>query len=351
VVDWPVTFWRRLLFAVVSFMFPGVGHGLVNQRVHAVAWIVVGVLSPFAMLIDARLTWGALALRVLGAVATFVQIGKPAAPPSRDNEPPAAVVAGREVLAARPQRNRPLAIAAVVIAVIAGGATRSAIEVFRIPTSSMLPTIRIGDEVIVNKLALHLRGPRRGDVVVFRHPCTGRVYIERVVALGGQTVEIRCHALHVDGKRVPEKLVRGTGCSYRDTDASGEPTEHLCTEYEEAGYRTFHPSGRAALDATGGMGDEHTDFPRLDAETAPSCASSVYEEEERPAEQTIGRLVQTRGPEDAKPCDLQLHYVVPANHVFALGDHRSNSNDSRFWGSVPVENLVGVFVGSWRNTL
>lgn len=348
-VDWPVTFWRRLLFAVLSCMFPGVGHGLINQRVHAVAWIVLGLVSPFAMLVDARATWGVLALRVVGAIATFLQIGKPVAPPSREHEPPAAVVAGREVLAERPRRNRPLAIAAVVIAVIGGGATKSAIEVFRFPSSSMLPTIRVGDQVIVNKLALHFRGPRHGDVVVFRHPCDGRDFMKRVVALGGQTVEIRCNALHVDGKRVPEKLVRGTGCSYRDADASGDDTERQCTEYEEAGYRTFHSPERAARDAAGGMPDDNMDFPRRDAETGPSCTH--YDLQEPSGKQTIGDLVETRAAEDTKPCDLQLHYVVPADHVFALGDHRSNSNDSRFWGSVPVENLIGVYVGAWRNTL
>jgi signal peptidase I len=49
----------------------------------------------------------------------------------------------------------------------------------------------------------------------------------------------------------------------------------------------------------------------------------------------------------AGPCELQLHYVVPAGHVFVLGDNRPNSNDSRYWGSVPVGNIKGRVIGIW----
>jgi signal peptidase I len=54
--------------------------------------------------------------------------------------------------------------------------------------------------------------------------------------------------------------------------------------------------------------------------------------------------------QDAGPCELQAHYVVPKDHVFVMGDNRSNSNDSRFWGSVPVALIKGKAFGIWYSS-
>jgi signal peptidase I len=61
--------------------------------------------------------------------------------------------------------------------------------------------------------------------------------------------------------------------------------------------------------------------------------------------QKPGMVVSTRLGADA--CEQQLHYVVPEGHVFAMGDNRHNSNDSRFWGSVPIENIKGEAMFIW----
>src|SRR4051812_23458807 len=101
------------------------------------------------------------------------------------------------------------------------------IEAFKIPSSSMYPTLEIGDHIFVNKFIygvripwtntklFELRGPARGEVIVFMQPCEpDRDYIKRVVALAGDTVEVRCNVVYVGhgdqpGVAVPGKLIQG----------------------------------------------------------------------------------------------------------------------------------------------
>src|SRR4051794_37844267 len=105
------------------------------------------------------------------------------------------------------------------------------IEAFKIPSSSMYPTLEIGDHIFVNKFLygiripwtntklFELRAPRRGEVIVFVQPCEpDRDYIKRVVATAGETIEVRCNVVYVDGKAVQNELVEGDGCTYDDYD-------------------------------------------------------------------------------------------------------------------------------------
>ena len=170
-------------------------------------------------------------------------------------------------------------------------------EPFRIPSGSMIPTLVIGDFIVVSKFAygvrlpvlhnkiLELGEPERGDVMVFRFPADTRVnYIKRLVGLPGDTVEYRNRRLRINGELVPLELLQ---------------------------------SGRAGVE--------------LALETLGDVRHEVRHETRLPS----------RGGT----------FVVPEGHYFMMGDNRDRSLDSRFAevGFVPAENVVGKAVRIWMS--
>jgi signal peptidase I len=254
---------------------------------------------------------------------------------------------------------------AIVIALILRSAV---IEAFKIPSSSMYPTVEIGDHIFVSKFIygvripftttklVTLRQPARGEVIVFLQPCfTDRDYIKRVIATEGQAVEVRCNVVYVDGKSIEHELV-AADCHYDDQDeATGRWAPRTCSEYREQAdgrrYHTFHDAARPQRDAEvvaagGRAGGDFNDFPALSASAPPSCERQLDGDAARSPNQRPGQLVPTRHVATSG-CDPQLHYVVPQGHVFVMGDNRANSKDSRWWGAVPVENIKGKALFTW----
>jgi signal peptidase I len=240
------------------------------------------------------------------------------------------------------------------------------IEAFKIPSSSMYPTLEIGDHIFVNKFIygvripwtqtkfFEVRKPQRGEVIVFMQPCQlERDYIKRVVALGGDTVEVRCNVVWVNGKPVPSKLIQADACQYQDREEGATDwTTKYCSRYRETAsgldYDTYHDAERPAREEEARSGKpraDSKDFPAMNR-VLHNCSNQTDFESKPAANQSPGKIVETN-PNPRSACEPQLHYVVPENHVFVMGDNRNNSNDSRFWGSVPIENIKGKALFIW----
>jgi signal peptidase I len=191
-------------------------------------------------------------------------------------------------------------------------------EPFKIPSGSMIPTLRVGDLILVNKFHYGVRlpvfnkkildnnEPQRGDVMVFRYPPQPSLdYIKRVIGVPGDEVAYNDKQLTVNGKPVP----RAPQPEFFDSDSMRYSRQFRETLGERQ-YNTLNDDDRSAFIS------RSTDFPFLD-----QCRYSV----------------------EGVACK------VPAGHYFMMGDNRDNSLDSRYWGFVPEANIVGKAFFVWMN--
>lgn len=173
-------------------------------------------------------------------------------------------------------------------------------EPFTIPSGSMLPTLHVGDYVLVNKFTYGLRlpvlgteilpvsSPQRGDIMVFKFPTSPSInYIKRVIGLPGDHLESRDEVLFINGIEATREL--------QVAMANGQPNEAIYLE-------------------------------RLGA------VQHLIREE-------AGQL----------PAGAQWSYTVPEGAFFMMGDNRDNSNDSRFWGPVAEDLIVGRAFYIWMH--
>jgi signal peptidase I len=311
---------------LVSLLFPGFGQGLAGSRVRMGLWAGGVIATTMLILLSVWFLPIALALRAGAAIDAY-----------------------RELKRHDGGTSRVLGAIAVVIGAVGLGTAQLCLEAFKIPSSSMYPTLVIGDHVYVDKLSVEWRPPERGEVIVFAYPCDpDRDYIKRVIARGGDTVEVRCSVVYVNGAAAPSKLVEANA-SYKDHDErEGLWFVRSSSRYRESlgghTYDTFHNLERPVHD------DTVRDFPVRDRPFAPSCQQGdFYAPKPGAMRQPTGQLVETKPADSATPCEPQLHFVVPPDSYFVMGDNRNNANDSRFWGVLPSSAVIGRVIGIWMS--
>jgi signal peptidase I len=156
------------------------------------------------------------------------------------------------------------------------------VQAYNIPSGSMKPTLLVGDFILVNKLVYSLSEPQRGDIVVFKWPVDPNIdFIKRIIGMPGDVIEVKDYQVFINGKPLPLKLV---GEQYEDGN-------------KKLIYEELLPNG-------------------------VKHKIALY------ADPVIPRR-------DVPPTK------IPPGNYFVMGDNRDNSEDSRYWGFVPRENIVG----------
>ena len=196
----------------------------------------------------------------------------------------------------------------VIMAIIALFVTTFVIQAFKIPTGSMESNLLVGDHLLVNKYVYGLpgifskllpyKGPKRGDVVVFKYPEDPKVaYVKRLIGMPGDKIEVKGRTVYINDRPLDE--------SYTQYILPGSINDHYGPEYIPK------------------KGDK----------------IEVMDYSVKVNDEILNEEVVQSYPYRNEPYDEPFY--VPQDQYFMMGDNRDNSMDSRIWGSVPRDYFLG----------
>ena len=261
-----------------------VGRGLVMYSVSMMAWLVIAVL---ALLGNATVVFTGLAALVVALIAFNIWSSLDAK----------AIARSMAAIDYEPQEyNRPV-VYGLMIATwfpyaigLAFFLRSNVVEAYYLPTACMTPSFLPGDRVLANKVGVETTSFTHGDVVVFRNPQNRKQnFIKRIIGLPGETVEMKEGKVFINDEPLPQ-----------EPTPEGDQSPPVKVDGKKARYEQYGPRRYAVVQ------DEKSDMISLSKQT------------------------------------------VPIGSYFVLGDHRSQSLDSREFGPIPHGDIVGqVFLNYW----
>lgn len=188
------------------------------------------------------------------------------------------------------------------------------VQAVKVPTGSMLNTILVGDHLLVNKFIFGKDGMmidkvmphrpiQRGDIIVFKYPNDPSTnYVKRAIGMPGDTIEIKGTRVFINGQELPEQRLMAMPAETQQGTDTDAPLNVLPSEetVEGAAYKVYYTDE-----------NDDPDFGPVE-------------------KHLIGQKYAVGAP-----------FTVPPNQYFVMGDNRDNSQDSRYWGTVPRDNVVG----------
>jgi signal peptidase I len=191
------------------------------------------------------------------------------------------------------------------------------VQAVKVPTGSMLNTILVGDHLLVNKFifgkdslfvdkVMPHRQIKRGDIIVFKYPKDPATnYVKRVIGLPGETIEVKGTRVYINGEELPEHRLLAE--------------QHLTVDQL--------PDSDAPLDVIESKAPANPSQYLYKVYYSPESDDGEFSLEER---RLGGQKFAVGSP-----------FTIPPNEYFVMGDNRENSQDSRYWGTVPRDNVVG----------